>query len=98
MTEEQQLDLYKFITDFKEDDVNKDKEVLCAILYLAGYCCNTVFKKIKCNSCKDLIYVRDNAEEITEINSYFKKINRYSFLYHNDKITNFVLYNRVVIN
>ena len=36
MTEEQNV--YKFRIDVKEDDINKCREVLSVILYLAGYC------------------------------------------------------------
>ena len=97
MTEEQNLDMYKFKIDFKEDDVNKCREVLPVILYQAGYCFYAVFKKIKCNSCKALISERDNVEEISEINSYFQEINKGSLLYPNDATTNFVLYNYIVI-
>ena len=81
-----------------EDDINKCREVLPVILYLAGYCCYAVFKNIKCNSCKDLISGRDNMEEIPEINSYFQRINRGSLLYPYDITTNFLLYNYVVID
>ena len=66
----------------------KCREVLPVIVYLAGYCCYVVFKKIKYDSCKDLISGSDNLEEIPEINSYFfvgGGINRGSlFLYPND--------------
>ena len=72
MTEEQKLDVYKFRIDVKEDDINKSREVLPVILYLTGYCCYVVFKKIKCNCCKDLISGRDNVEEMPEINSCFR--------------------------
>ena len=91
------LFVYKFRIDVKEDDINKCREVLPVILYLAGYCCYVVFKKIKCNSCKDLISGRDNVEEIPETNSYFRVINS-SLLYPNDTTTNFILYNYVVID
>ena len=74
VTEEKKLDSNKFRIDVKKDDINKCREFLPVILYLAGYCCYTVFKKIKCNSCKDLISKRDNMEEINEINSYFQGI------------------------
>ena len=40
------LDCDKFRIDVKEDDINKCREVLPVILYLAGYCCYAVFKKI----------------------------------------------------
>ena len=66
--------------------------------FLAGYFCYAVFKKIKCNICKDLISGRDNVEEIPEINSYFQVINRGSLLYPNNITTNFVLYNYVAID
>ena len=59
--------MYRFRIDIKEDDVNKCIEVLPVILYLACYCCCVVFKKIKCNSLKNLISGRDNVEEILEI-------------------------------
>ena len=98
VTEEEKLDVYKFKIDVKEDDFNKCGEVLPVILYLAGYCCYVVSKKIKCNSCKDLISGRDNVEEIPEINSYFRGINRGSLLYPNNTTTNFVTYNYVVID
>ena len=75
--------------------INEEKFFL---LYLAGYCCYAVFKKIKCNSCKDLISGKDNVEEIPEINSYFQEINRGSLLYPNDITTNFLLCNYVVID
>ena len=96
--EKQKLDSYKFRIDVKENDINKWREVLPVILYFAGNCCNAVFKKIKCNGCKDLISGRDNVEEIPEINTYFQGINRRSLLYPNDTTTNFVLYNYVVID
>ena len=98
MTEEQKLDVYKFRIDFKEDDINKCREVLPIILYLAGYNCYVVFKKIKCNSCKDLISGRDNVEEIPKINSYFREINRGSLLYPNDTTTDLVMCIYVVID
>ena len=90
--------MYKFRTDVKEDFITKWREVLPVILYLTGYCCLVVFKKLKCNSCKDLISERDNLEEIPEINIYFRGINRSSLLYPNDTTANFVLYNNVVID
>lgn len=100
VTEEEKLYIYKYRIDVKEDDVNNCREVLPVILYLASYWCNAVFKKIKCNSCKDLISgsVRDNVEEIPEISSYIQGINRGSLLYPNDKTINFVLNNYVVID
>lgn len=39
--------------------VNKCRDVLPDILYLAGYCCYAVFNKI--NSCKKIISERDNV-------------------------------------
>ena len=89
MTEEQKLDVYKFRIEYY---VNKCREVLHVILYIAGYCCYIVFKKIKCNNCKDLISGSDNVEEIPEIESNFEGIKRCSLLYTNGTTINFVLY------
>ena len=66
------------------------------IIYLAGYCCYAVFKKMKCYSCKSLVSRRDDM--LPDINSYFHRINRGSLLYPNDVTTNLVLYNYIVIN
>ena len=55
------------------------------------YCYDVVCQKIKCNSCKDLIFGRDNVKEILEINRYFQGFNRGSFLYPKDTTTNFYL-------
>ena len=95
MTEEQKLDVYKFRIDVKEDDVNKSSDVLPVILYLVGYCCYAVFKKIKC---KDLISERDNMKEILEINSKLQGINKCFLLYPNDATINFVIYDYVIID
>ena len=72
-------------------------EVLPIILHLAGNCCCTVFNKMKCSSCKNLISGRDNVEGTGIINSYFQRINRGSLLYPNDTTANAVLYNYVGI-
>ena len=89
VTEKQKLDVYKFRIDLKESDVQKHREVLSVIKYLAGYCCYVVFKKIKCNSCKDFISGRDNMEDVPEI-KLFGGINRGSLFYPNDTNRNFV--------
>ena len=72
---------------------NKCREVFPVIQYLAVCFCDAVFKKIKYNSCKDLISRRDIGEEIPEINSYFQEIIKGSLLYRNEPTKNFVLYN-----
>ena len=46
---------------------------------------------------KNLISGRNNLGKITEVNSYFQRINRGSLLYLNDTTKNIVLYNHVVI-
>ena len=43
MTEEQNLDVYKFNIDVTDNDVHQCKEVLPIIIHLACYCCNAVF-------------------------------------------------------
>ena len=48
------INSYTFRIDCKEGDINKCREVLPVILYLAGYYYYAVLKKNKWNSCKDL--------------------------------------------
>ena len=55
VTEEQKLDVYKFRIDFNEHNVNICRDFFPVILYFVGYCYYIILKKIKCNSCKDLI-------------------------------------------
>ena len=78
MTEGKKLDIYKFDIDVTDDDVNQCREVFVVIQYLAGYCCFAVFKKMKYNSCKNVIMKRSCRR-----NSYFLGINRGSLLYPN---------------
>ena len=96
MTEEQNLDVYKFNIDVTDNDVHQCKEVLPIIINLVGYWCFAVFKKMKCYSCKNFESGRDDM--LPDINSYFQGINRDSLLYPNDVTTNLVLYNYIVIN
>ena len=56
-----------------------------------------IFRKIECNSFKNLISGRHNVEEIPEMNSYFQGNNSGSHLYPNDTTANFVLYNYILI-
>lgn len=66
-------------------------------LFVAGYFCYAIFKKKKCNSCKNLIFGNYNEDTISEINSYFQEINRASMLYPNDTITNAIIYNYKIV-
>ena len=94
MTEEQNLDVYKFNIDVTDNDVHQCKEVLSIIIYLAGYCCYAILIKMKCYSCKSLVSGRDDM--LPDMNSYFQGINRGSLLYPNDVITNLILYNYII--
>ena len=42
MTEEQNLDVYKFNIDVTDNDAHQCKEVLPIIIYLASYCCYAI--------------------------------------------------------
>ena len=90
MTEEQNLDVYKFNIDVTDNDVHHHYNIFSGLLLLSR------LKKIKCYSCKSLVSGRDDMQP--DINSYFQGINRGSLLYPNDVTTNLVLYNYIVIN
>ena len=63
-------DIYEFRINVADNkDIKQCWEVV--ILSLVGYCCCAVFKKMKSNSCQNLISGRDNLEEMPEIINYF---------------------------
>ena len=94
MAGQQNLDLYRFNIDVSDEDIKESMEVIPIIYYLAGYCCYAVFRKNKCNGCKNLI--TGTGSEIPEINCYFQEINRGSLLQPNDITANVILHNHVV--
>ena len=59
------------------------------------YYTQQVIKKMICNSCKNLVSVKDNEDKMPEINSYFQGFNRGSLLYLlNNKVIKKIVFNQ----
>ena len=60
------------------------------ITYIGGYCCFSIFKKLKCEECKQFI-VSNHDDENSFNNSLIKGINRGSLLYPSSDIVHVAL-------
>lgn len=87
----------KFNVTVSESDLEKCKEVLPVIVYLAGYCYYAGFKKMKCNYCKDLVTC-SNKNDMPESHNYIDGISRGSLMHPDPIITHIVMYSYIVIN
>lgn len=92
-------DLHKLNVEVVKNDFDNCEDVLPIIVYVAGYCCYTVCKKMNCNYCKDLISCnRDTYNHLPESHNYIKGISRGSLLHPNPSTVNMVTYNYIIIN
>ena len=80
------------------DDIENCKDEFPIITYLAGYCCYSVYKKRKCNSCKEMITGALDEETFPENQKYLSGISRGSLLYPHDTAANIVMYCYIIIN
>lgn len=83
--------------DVSKEDIDMCEEVMPVIVYLAGYCCHSVLKKMKCNACRDMITCVNSGEDVLENHSYIAGINRGSLIYPDSVTANMVMYNYIVI-
>ena len=80
-------------------DLDQCKDVLPVIVYLAGYCCYSVNKKMKCKSCFEIISRNDyDTEPPPATYDYFNGISRGSLCSPDAITVNIVRYNYVIIN
>lgn len=84
-----------FHVDVTEDDIEKSMDVLSVITYLAGYCCFSVLKKIKCASCKTILTINSSIENQPNYH-YIQGISRGALLYP-DEYVNIIMYNYIVL-
>ena len=83
------------VTNF---DFDKCKDILPVIVYLAGYCCYTVNKKMKCKSCYEIISRNDYDNEPPASYDYLHGISRGSLCSPDVITVNIVQYNYIIIN
>ena len=91
-------DIEKFNLTVSQSDIDKCKEVLPVIVYLAGYYCYAVFKKTKCSYCKDLVTYNNNENDMPENHNYIDGISRGSLMHPDPITTNIVMYTYIVVN
>ena len=80
----------------KEKDFDECQEVMHIIVYLAGYCCFSVNKKIGCDYCKELMTHTDD-HDFPETHNYIVGISRGSLLHPSPVTVNIIMYNYIVI-
>ena len=79
------------------EDAEQGKNYLPAITYIAGYCCYSANKKLKCQTCKDLIASSDGDTQSID-SSMIKGLSRGGLIYPSYEIVSVVLVSYVVIN
>ena len=81
MSHNEHVNLHDFDLNIGQKDFDECKEFFPVIIYLAGDCCYSVDKKIKCSFCKELKAHSDDEESL---HSYVNGVNRGSLLHPSD--------------
>jgi hypothetical protein len=79
------------------DDVSSADDVLPVIVYVAGYCCYSVCKKLSCSECKTLLTCAEgNVDDLH--NSYIRGLSRGSLLYPHENVVKLVRFTYLCLN
>lgn len=87
----------KFNITVAKEDFEKCKNVLPVIVYVAGYCCYAVFKKMNCDCCKGMLTC-NTENDVHENYKYIDGISRGYLMHPNPVVTNIVMYSYIVID
>lgn len=81
----------------EESDIDKLRDDMPVITYLAGYCCYITLRKIQCEICKqNLVY---NEELAVEDNyTLIKNLSRGKLLFPQNSVVQIVLYSYIIFN
>ena len=79
-------------------DFDEYKGVIPIIVYLAGYCCYSVDKKIKCKFCKQLTTHASDEEFSHDYYSYIDSVSRGSLLRPSAITVNIIMYNYIILS
>ena len=72
------------------EEINKSKEKLPVLTYIAGYCCYSINKKLKCIDCKE--YIESGYESSTNFQtSLIRGLSRGGFLYPSQEFVDITL-------
>lgn len=78
-----------------DEDISNLTDEIPIITYLAGYCCYVVRKKLKCNSCIELIVTDVVLEDSARL---IQNLNRGGLVYPQKEIVDILCYNFVIVN
>lgn len=78
-------------------DIPNAKTYVPVLIYLAGYCVHSVFKRKKCLSCKEL-HLLDKELSLNIDYDFLKNLDRGSLMFPQEHVVNTVLYNYIVLN
>ena len=98
MSHEEQVNLDDFDVNVSHQDFDECKGVIPIIVYLAGYCCYSVDKKIKCKFCKQLTTHASNEEFSHDYYSYIDSVSRGSLLRPSAITVNIIMYNYIILS
>lgn len=79
------------------DDVSSTDDVLPVIVYVAGYCCYSICKKLSCSDCKTLLTCAEGDVDKLQ-NSYTQGISRGSLLYPHETVVKLVRFTYLCVN
>ena len=79
------------------DDVEKGKQYLPVLTYIAGYCCYSITKKLKCEECKERIVSEEGNINCLQHNM-IRGLSRGKLLYPSYEIISIVLVSYLVVN
>ena len=77
-------------------DFDDCETILPIIVYLAGYCCYTVDKKVKCQLCKELTSCTGD-EDFPQSHNYISGVSRGSLLHPSEVTVNIIMYTYIVL-
>ena len=89
---------FEVYINIKNSDIKLCENVLPVIVYLAGYCCYAVNKKMKCKACFEIITRTDCDDKSPQSYDYINGISRGSLCSPNEISVGIVQYNYIIIN
>uniref|UniRef100_A0A1B6CRV3 THAP-type domain-containing protein n=1 Tax=Clastoptera arizonana TaxID=38151 RepID=A0A1B6CRV3_9HEMI len=78
-------------------DIDKVRDEMQVITYLAGYCCYVTLKKLKCEVCKNTLVLQDELV-VEDKYSLIRNLSRGCLLYPQEEVINVVLYSYILFN
>lgn len=97
-TENDQLLETESVVNVDKGDIEAANDYLPVVAYIAGYCCYSILKKTKCESCK-LMLTKPETDDLPDVSnfSFINGINRGRLLYPSDISVTIALYSYILV-